>query len=174
MSKFYIVIMYIFCTVNALNAQSISPSIINTNGGFTTLAGNHYEWSIGEMVLVNTASTGNLIVTQGILQPFKSSGGTATKDEKNIYNLVKVYPNPSNDILFMDADFKEEGILQVKLCDIQGKILYKNEYIITKYDISKTSYTLNMFAAGTYYLILDFSNKNNTYTATYKLEKTNP
>lgn len=50
-------------------AQSIQPSACNVAGNSVTINGTIHEWSVGEMVLVNTVTTSGFIITQGLLQP---------------------------------------------------------------------------------------------------------
>ncbi len=155
--------------------QSISPSTINAQGGFTTIGGNAYEWSIGEMVLVHTATAGNVTITQGLLQPGKHSGGTAINESQFIFDRVKVYPNPADNQFFLDADFKERGVLHCTLLDLNGKIIEEQKRI-TSGQREKLQYNISALSAGQYMLVVDFTadgkNKPNS-KAVYKIEKTN-
>lgn len=163
------------CIATGASAQSIAPSNINSNGGFTTIGGNSYEWSIGEMVLVHTATAGNVVITQGLLQPNKHSGGSAVSESQFIFDRVKVYPNPAENMFFLDADFKESGVLQSILYDLNGKIIEQKE-IAAKGQREKLSYNISALSAGNYMLIVSFTSDGNQKTiskAAYKIEKTN-
>lgn len=48
--------------------QSIAPSILNSAGGSAIAGAYTIEYSLGEMMAISTATTPNLIVTQGVLQ----------------------------------------------------------------------------------------------------------
>lgn len=155
--------------------QSISPSTINSQGGFTTIGGNTYEWSIGEMVLVHTASAGNVMITQGLLQPGKHSGGTNISESQFIFDRVKVYPNPATNQFFLDADFKESGVLHCTLFDLNGKIIEEKKLSSTG-QRQKLQYNISALSAGNYMLVVDFTaeGKNKQINkAAYKIEKTN-
>lgn len=54
-------------------SQIISPYTFNAGGGYGTLAGNTIEVSIGEMSVIQTGVTPNLIVTFGVLQPLENT-----------------------------------------------------------------------------------------------------
>lgn len=51
--------------------QSVKPGNINLTGGSISIASNVYEWSIGEMVLVETMIADQLITTNGLLQSYR-------------------------------------------------------------------------------------------------------
>lgn len=157
------------------HAQSISPSTLNTSGGFTTLLGNTYEWSIGEMVLVKTATAGSITVTQGLLQPNKTSGGNAINESQFIFDHVVVYPNPTENLFYLQADFKTVGELVCLVYDMNGKTLTETK-INLKGEAIKIPFNISSFAVGNYMLMVAFTSaypKNTINKAAYKIEKTN-
>jgi hypothetical protein len=163
------------CGVLFANAQSISPSIINSNGGFATIGGNTYEWSIGEMVLVHTASAGSIVITQGLLQPGKPNSGAGFGESQFIFDHVNIYPNPTDNIFYLSADFQEQGQINTILYDMNGKIISIQSQELNG---SKRDFPFNIsnLASGNYMLIVTFTpeyQKNNVSKAAYKIEKTN-
>ncbi len=160
-----------FCT--EVSAQSIHPSIINSNGGYTTIGGNTYEWSIGEMVLVNTASAGSIVVTQGLLQPNKPSSGSSINESQFIFDHVQVYPNPTDRLFFLSADFKKRGVMKSSLYDMNGKIIEAKESVSNGQNF-KIQFDISALAAGNYMLIVSFASEDNAAQvskAAYKIEK---
>ncbi len=156
-------------------AQSINPSIINTNGGSTVIAGNTYEWSIGEMVLVNTVSAGSVIVTQGLLQPNKPSSGSAINESQFIFDHVSVYPNPTENLFYLSTDFHNNGKILSTLYDLNGKIIMDNE-TLSKGQQLKIPFNISNLSAGNYMLIVSFVPENGQgkfSKAAYKIEKSN-
>ncbi len=171
---FYSLSLCVFSIAN-MNAQSISPSTLNTNGGHTVIGGNTYEWSIGEMVLVNTASAGTVVVTQGLLQPGKPSSGVGLNESQFIFDNVTVYPNPTENLFYLNADFKEKGEIHTLLYDMNGKII-DDKKVEANGQATKIPYNISMLAAGNYMLTVSFTpdnNKSNISKAAYKIEKTN-
>ncbi len=55
-------------------AQLISTRTINSSGSTASAGGIVLEWSVGEMVAIQTLTAPNVILTQGLLQPGASSG----------------------------------------------------------------------------------------------------
>lgn len=153
-------------------AQSMSPAILNAGGGSATLNGNTFEWSIGEMVLVNTAHAGNLIVTQGLLQPLKTNGSTGLEVDQFVMDHVKVYPNPTENIFYIETDFHAVGELYCVLYDMSGKIVENKKLAINNQSV-KVPFNISALAGGLYSLTIAFTGEGNTSKAVYKIEKTN-
>src|SRR5947209_2691097 len=86
MKKLYCSFALVLLSIAFANAQSLTPSIINCNGGTYQVGPNDdhaiiIEWSVGEMPLINTSSdysTGLFILTNGFLQPVKTTGDINT------------------------------------------------------------------------------------------------
>ena len=75
---------------------------------------------------------------------------TLSTDNFVVKNELKVYPNPTSDILnVMMADFEGEAI--VSLYDIRGaKLMFESKYIS-----GQTTLDLSSFAEGMYFLVVD-------------------
>ena len=50
-------------------AQSVTPAVLNATGGTNFFTFYRFEWSFGEAMVIETQTSPNLIVTQGVLQP---------------------------------------------------------------------------------------------------------
>lgn len=157
------------------HAQSISPSTINSNGGFAAIGGNTYEWSIGEMVLVHTASAGTIVVTQGLLQPGKPNSGAGFDESQFIFEHVNIYPNPTENVFYLSADFQDRGQINTILYDMNGKIISSQSQELNG-SKRELPFNISNLASGNYMLIVSFTpehRKNNVSKAAYKIEKTN-
>ena len=170
-------ILFMICTIASLqvNAQSINPAILNTAGGSATISGNTYEWSIGEMVLVNTASAGNITITQGLLQPSKPSSGVGLSESQFIFDHVTIYPNPTENLFYLSADFNDKGEIHTLLYDMNGKII-DDKKIPTDGQPVKIAYNITALAAGNYMMVVSFTpqyNSKNSIKAAYNIEKSN-
>ncbi|XZF16515.1 T9SS type A sorting domain-containing protein [Chitinophagaceae bacterium MMS25-I14] len=97
---------------------------INAAGGSAVISTNVYEWSVGEMSLVNTASTSSLVVTQGVLQPYIARTSVATSS--GLPGEINVFPNPAQSKLQVQYSFNEPGTVAYSLLDIAGREILKN------------------------------------------------
>jgi len=100
-------------------SQMVKPFTVNSAGGTATTGGIVIDWSFAEMMMINTASGGNLIVTAGLLQPIDPNVGSPELTE-DIYQL-RAYPNPVADQLFLESQLPEAAELTCQLLDITGK-----------------------------------------------------
>lgn len=90
MKKTILFTFSIFVLSHLTFAQSIERSVIGSAGSFVSSGSVQLSWTVGETV-VNTASAGSVILTQGFQQP--NQANSAVK-EVNQTNLT-LYPNPS-------------------------------------------------------------------------------
>src|SRR5687768_2397473 len=78
-------------------AQSISSSVINASGGTSKNGYYQFEWSIGEMALVNQMQSGDqLIVSNGFLQPYILFPGTVYGTGQFAAGEIRIFPNPAS------------------------------------------------------------------------------
>ena len=166
-NKFLLLSIVIGTSSLMANAQNNS-STLNSSGGSSTISGNIYDYSIGEMTLVNTASSSNLIVTQGLLQPTISETGIS--DDNFTLNNLSVYPSPFDDIVNIDANMNTSGKLSVLLVDMGGREQFKNEWqLTTGKEINK--FDLSSLASGTYLLQASYTHGNKTASKSFKIQK---
>lgn len=170
MKIFQIVLVTIFMAVmsHMCSAQSIGPSTLNAAGRSATLGGNTYEWSVGEMVLVNTVSTTGLVVTQGTLQP--QIQVTGIKDSKLALEGLSIYPNPANDHLNIDLNVARNLDVTIKLSDVSGRTYYvKTRKSHNGSDL--ITLDLSPYAGGVYLLQIETLDRAKTYYNTFKVVK---
>ncbi|KAA5533200.1 T9SS type A sorting domain-containing protein [Taibaiella lutea] len=169
-TKITITTCLIISMVTGVYAQSIGPSTINASGGSKVISGNTYEFSIGEMALVNTASGSNIIVTNGVLQPVAST--TRVKDVNYLSDNLKVYPNPSDNVLNIQPDFETGGQLTYHLYDALGRVMLTGEFNLAS-GKEKQTISLSQLAASSYVLHLNLNKKGITYNASFNVQKIN-
>jgi hypothetical protein len=149
-------------------AQTISPSAINTIGGSFTSGTNIYDLSLGEMVLTRTAVQSNFIITEGLLQPIQHT--TTINNHKISKGLIRVYPNPCSNILYVEFNLPTDGIVSYSMKDMMGKQIIANSIKINK---SKKIIEIDSknLPAATY--VLNIINKTNeaNQTASFKIIK---
>lgn len=153
---------------NVCAAQSLGPATLNAAGGSTAVAGSTHEWSVGEMVLVNTVATTGLVVTQGILQPMLQV--TGIHDNKPALEGMSIYPNPASDQLNIKFNLARNLEVTLKLSDVSGR----TQYVKTIKDHNGSALIIMDFkpyAAGVYMLQVTSTDKTKTYTNTFKIVK---
>ena len=67
--KLVLVILLLIVTAVGSRAQSIGPAIVNASGNTFAQGDMIYEWSIGELALVETMINASGSITNGLLQP---------------------------------------------------------------------------------------------------------
>jgi hypothetical protein len=161
----------IFCCVCLCTSpawsQSIGPSTINTAGGSAIISGNTHEFSIGEL-LVKTATGTNIIVTQGVLQPVHQT--TGIEDRDFFADHLNIFPNPAEEVVFLQPSFSSGGKLSCHLYDALGRSIEQAEFTLLT-GKEKQTIRLKHLAAGTYMLNIGFLQKGKTYTTAYKIQK---
>ncbi|MBK7147256.1 MAG: T9SS type A sorting domain-containing protein [Bacteroidetes bacterium] len=149
-------------------AQSLSPTVISSTGGFSQNANGSLSYTVGEMTMVQTFSANGNILTQGFQQPNDNVVGLIdiTKDE---FGSFVVYPNPAVDNLFFGYQFPEEGRVNIKVYDVLGQII--GDIHNSNYSNGKTveTYTVSNLAAGMYYMSLTFT--SSATAKTYLISK---
>lgn len=144
------------------NAQTITPDIITTSGGFFISANSSLSWTLGEPVM-ETDVAANSLLTQGFQQSQMSSVAVnKIADETDI----SVYPNPVSDLVVINIRSTENSILKAELTDVLGKMFFQDKLLqqITTID-------MRTFADGLYFLKL--LSEDGKIHKTVKVEKIN-
>lgn len=149
-------------------AQSVGPTTLNSAGGSVTVAAQTFEWSIGEMTLVNTATASNIVVTQGVLQPIQPATGISMRN--TVADNMKVYPVPAQDVVYLQPAFNAGGMLRYSLMDASGKSI-KDVRVQLHSGKELQQVDLSALPAGNYMLNLHFADTNAPYANTYKIQK---
>lgn len=144
-------------------AQSLSPTVISSTGGFSSNANGSLSYTVGEMTMVQTFSAGGNILTQGFQQPNDQLVGLIdfTKDE---FGSFVLYPNPAVDNLWFGFQFPESGRIAIAVYNALGQKMA--DVYSGNYDTGKTTdgFAVSGFAAGSYYLSLTFTSERDNTT----------
>jgi hypothetical protein len=155
-----VVLIFLITSYSQVEAQTT----INVTSHSASINGIVYDYSIGEMTMISTERASNLIVTQGILQPNSRTSKTDEVISKiDFVDFVKVYPNPTSNILFIELTDTENATFQ--LFDALGKIL-----VDTKSIGMKSRIDLSAFAIGNYNLVVK-NDTNQTQKMSFKILK---
>ena len=163
MKRYYILGLILFLSYSSFGQQTFNSA------GSAGLSGNFgLDWSVGELTLVHTAKTNGLIFTQGVLQGkilvIETSSSSISDGE------LKILPNPTPGILYLQAGFLQKGKLAMLLYNAAGQKILNREDVLTGF----TTKNINMsaYAAGTYLLQITFrTDTGNERKRTYKIVK---
>lgn len=157
MKYFSFLFLCSFFIIINLNAQSITPNVINSAGNYFSNNQFSLDWSLGEVV-ISTISSSNNILSQGFLQP-------NLPDQVSTINLkdsnLEVFPNPFSNLITILDKSNLDSKWNVKLFSADGKL------IINKQNVNQLA--IESIPDGFYYLnILD---TQNNIIETIKLSK---
>ncbi|MBK7692059.1 MAG: T9SS type A sorting domain-containing protein [Bacteroidetes bacterium] len=161
---------------SAISQSAFCQNTLNVSSHSATINGATFDYSIGEMTLVSTERNANLIVTQGLLQPNGSRSGTQAQPGNTPIagsDVMKVYPNPTENILNVESFESVEAEISYQLFDATGKVVF-NEKVMWHAGSNKVSLNLKNYAAGSYYLMIRKPNASGILeNFSYKIQKTN-
>lgn len=139
----------------AARSQSITPSVINATGNTYTGGIYSFEWSVGELAVIETmrSSNGLVILTNGFLQPdLANSNGVGPRNFTS--EEIRISPNPTYNQVEVAILTKQQGLIQLQLYDARGKLLYSKK--ISSYGTGLVEpVNLTPYAAGTYFLRME-------------------
>jgi len=163
-----LLLIAIFTVATTAFGQKNSPVTINAVGGQSVVNNNTYEWSIGELVLVNTFSSPSLVVTQGVLQPFQKDNPV---DPGNyLASKLKLYPVPTDATLYLQPDFSAGSKLNYVVLDMTGKQLMKQEVQLAS-GTERQTIDLIALPSATYMVTVQLTEQGKTYLQSFKVEK---
>jgi hypothetical protein len=110
----------------SMNAQTLSPQVISSSGGFYSGASATLSVTVAEMTMVQTFNQPNNILTQGFQQPEQLT--TAIQENDLTMGDVSIYPNPSNGQFVVDYKATSDGDYLVKIFNMTGQVVFSQSY----------------------------------------------
>jgi hypothetical protein len=110
----------------SLKAQTLSPVVISSGGGFYNAGGNSLSFTVAEMTMVQTFTQPSNMLTQGFQQPEQLTTSIAETGAK--HDEVVVFPNPSNGQFNINFNAQRGGNYQVHIYSMVGQIIYDQSY----------------------------------------------
>jgi hypothetical protein len=148
----------ILAFVASAHGQSLSPTVIASAGGYSSVSGTSLSYTVGELAAVQTFKdgTGRYILTQGFQQPNDIVNGLLDI-QKGADGSFSVYPIPAQTTIWYGYEFTEAGKIQVNLFDIIGQKM--NYDLDETYDSGKMihSFDCSTYPSGNYILSLKFT-----------------
>lgn len=147
-----------------------AQTVINTTGGQAIIGGQTYEYSIGEVV-VQTATGSNFIISQGLLQPKKSTPATGAVSSLITDHQLQLFPVPTANILNLQSGFERSGTLNISVYDMSGKMILQKDFLIAS-GKELNQINLNEIAEGNYTIHAEFkSSVNSSLVNVFQLTK---
>lgn len=118
-SYLFVLLLLMFFATNA-TAQSL-PYVVNSASGSGKINNQLYDFSIGEMALVQTFQSTNITLTQGFLQPFLTIQTTA--DVAIVNNILTPNGDGKNDF-FVIKGLEKYPNNKLSIFDRGGRLIY--------------------------------------------------
>lgn len=143
-----------------LAAQEISRSTVNSGGTEYSNESVNFNWTIGQTA-INTVSSDEAILTQGFQQNLYS----ITKIYSDLEQIVEIwmFPNPTDNIVFIEILDDEFTTGTIEIIDINGKIIDIKQISGKNHQLELGHYSSKMFLINI--------KQNNQILKTYKIIK---
>ena len=150
--KTHLTILFFYCAA-AIQAQTLSPQVISTAGGYATGTSMSLSYTLGELS-VQTLESGNLVLTEGFQQPLDI--GTFNPERPYFDLEVRTWPNPVSQNLYLQisSDIRQDLILETY--DLSGRIrmihhieatLHTEAYSVDFSDLARGAYIIKIRSA---------------------------
>ena len=159
--------LFLICSFTVCTAQSITPTVIATQGDYYSSSGGTVSWTLGEVVTETATASGN-ILTQGFQQPKLMISTNVSNPEPLL--SVTPYPNPVLDKLILDFSNSTSGNYTLEIFDMQGKKLSNENFSFLSSSVKQHTLSFSNYANGFYVLTVINSDKN--FKKSFKINKT--
>ena len=157
-------LIILFFLAFAAYSQTVTPTVMSSNGGYSQVSQGSIAWTIGEPISETYTSSTN-ITTNGFHQTEELGLATLIKEQGDNAAIL-VYPNPVLDKLTVNLGNIQNGNYQLELVDALGRILLKTETSVAEQS-NRLILSLNELAGGVYYLKIS----KDTFIKTIKINK---
>ena len=145
-------------------AQSLTPIVIASSGGFFTTGSGSVSATVAEMTMVETFNAASSMITQGFQQP---DDGTLSIDETTLAE-VSIYPNPTNGQFSLTIDASVNGSASVSIYDLLGQSVHEREIAVSS-GLNRMLFDIRGCSPGVYLLYY----RDETGSKTIKFNVTN-
>jgi hypothetical protein len=128
-----------------MHAQSLSPTVISSAGGFYENSAGKLSFTVGE-TMVQTFHNNNFL-TQGFQQPFDYSVAVAEPSKEGVN--FGVFPNPSSGYVYLVLNSKINAKVDIRLLDAVGKTVVRDHFTHSS-GVNAYSYNWSNLASGMY------------------------
>jgi hypothetical protein len=164
-TKFWSVLFAMMLFTGILRAQTLSPSVISSSGGFYTSANAMLSFTVAEMTMVQTFTSGGNILTQGFQQP--EDLAVSVPETPVLSGDIVIYPNPTNGQFTLSYTSYSSGENVIKMYNLVGQVVL-TQSVLQSSGSNTVSFDISSFSQGIYMLELSTVNtkgeKNTTYS----------
>ena len=137
----FLFFLYALSFVRTIEAQNLSPTVVNSSGGVIQNSSHSLEWSLGELAVSTLTSPANLL-TQGFLQPTTTTVGTEDLFDESRFSA---FPNPVSDWLNLQTDIPDIKTVQVH--DVLGSLVLQSGFqpLIDLHQLEIGTFVVSLF-----------------------------
>ncbi|WP_158544408.1 gliding motility-associated C-terminal domain-containing protein [Pedobacter miscanthi] len=150
MGKIYYLFMFLLCMFMGSNVKAQSlPYVLNPASGYGKINDQLYDFSIGELTVVQTFQAGNNTLTQGFLQPFLIIQTSA--DVAIVNNIITPNADGKNDF-FLIKGLEKYPNNKLTIFDRGGRLIFSTSNYQNNWD---GYFNGKPLSEDTYYYMLD-------------------
>lgn len=139
--------LFFILPLAGVKAQSVSPEVVTTSGGYFTSPNAQLSWTLGETV-IETWTGISATLTQGFQQNQHYLTGIEDLD-KNI--SVNIYPNPSSARVNVQIKDAQHDYTDLIITDLKGNQVHQAALS----GLSQLSIDISQYAAGSYFISIN-------------------
>ncbi|WEK20256.1 MAG: gliding motility-associated C-terminal domain-containing protein [Candidatus Pedobacter colombiensis] len=148
--RYWLFFIFILFAVVGSKAQSVGAVIVNSAGNTYTQKDITYEWSVGELALVETMLNKQVSITNGLLQPIVSNLNIAGAPLVFPINILTPNGDGVNDV-WVVKDIEKFPDNEVTVFDRSGRTVFQTK----NYQNDWAGYLSGrLLAEGTYYYVI--------------------
>lgn len=134
-------------------SQQNMQAVVNASGGYAAHDYYRFEWSVGELALVNqmTSSDNRTVLTNGFIQPYILYPGRNPDGQLFDADEIRIFPIPASTYLEVNFFTKQKGKLHLQFYDVLGKKIYSTDLTSNGVDLIQRI-PVNHLPQGTYLL----------------------
>jgi len=156
-----------FAGILNLYAQTLSPTVISSSGGYFTSASASLSFTVAEMTMVQTFTSSGNILTQGFQQPEDLT--VSIGEIPTTFDDVLIYPNPTNGAFTLSYICNDNSEAIIKLYNLVGQLVLSLP-VTQVAGLNTHKFDINSFKQGIYMLELTVVNtKGEKKTNYYKI-----
>jgi hypothetical protein len=159
--KRLVLIFFITAACSSLLAQHTMPSVVNATGGSFKKGNDIFEWSIGELALVDEMQSADkgVTITNGFFQTYSVPDKKDSVIKPSPGKSVIILPNPTKGKLRVNFAFNQPGRLKLIVCNEIGFKLYEKQLSIST-ALASEEINMERYSNGNYFLIVEMTSNN--------------
>ena len=124
MKKIVLVLFFLSYELYAIG-QSSSSHVVAAAGGQAETSEYEVSWTLGD-IAIETLESSSFVLTQGFQQAYFEITSIEKFQEEDL--LLKVYPNPAADYIYITLESDKIKSVRIELFDLEGKIVINQQW----------------------------------------------